>query len=305
MARDFSGSQRPKITSSGGRTSARPKIGEDHAPASAEIWHLVLTSDISVKEGRAYEASFTAKATTETDFELLLQKSGEPYTTFGIRKVTVGPEPVPVHIHGTAPFSTVASDPGTVARIVLALGKAPAGAEISLVNFKFREIPLRSEPARVTVDFARKIDVPSLTGFLLGLDVKDFRNGPPDESIVLPLRPRFWRVRSEWAERVAGWGAKPIVLCSEGRYPPATAPWADGFTFWREHVTSLARHTETRLFMTSGTSPTWAIFFSIGRMPPSKNSSRPSRRPTMPSVQWCPTPTSAGLPSARRPRLTG
>ena len=35
--------------------------------------HLVLTSDISVKEGRAYEASFTAKATTETDFELLLQ----------------------------------------------------------------------------------------------------------------------------------------------------------------------------------------------------------------------------------------
>lgn len=241
VARDFSGSQKPKITSSGGRTSARAKIGEDHVPASAEIWHLVLTSDISVKEGRAYEASFTAKATMETDFELLLQKSGEPYTTFGIRKVTVGPEPVSVHIHGTAPFSTVASDPGTVARIVLALGKAPAGAEISLVNFKFREIPLRSEPARATVDFARKINVPSLTGFLLGLDVKDFRNGPPDDSLVLPLRPKFWRVRSEWAERVAGWIAKPIVLCSEGRYPPATAPWADGFTFWRKHVTSLAR----------------------------------------------------------------
>ncbi|MBU3666374.1 MAG: hypothetical protein FGM15_10940 [Chthoniobacterales bacterium] len=240
-AKDFSGSGQPGISSSGSRAAARVTIANDHQPAKAEIWHLALTSDISVTAGRAYEVAFTVKASEETAFEVLLQKAGEPYTTFAIRKVTAGPEPVPVQIVGTSPFSTSDKDPASLARIVLALGKAPAGAKLSFDNIKFREIPQNPAPARATVDFARRINPPLLSGFLLGLDVKDFLKGPPDDAMVTPLRPKHWRVRSEWAERVAGWGAKPIVLCSEGRYPPAAAPWSDGYKFWREHVTGLAK----------------------------------------------------------------
>ncbi len=258
---DFSGASPAKISASATRNSARVTIANDHRPETAETWHLALFSEVPVTEGRHYEGSFTIRASEEVTFEILLQKTGEPFTTFVSQKVMAGPNPVTLYFDGTANFSSTKNDPSSMARILFPLGKLPAGTTLTLENTSFRELPEVATTARATVDFSRPLPVPSLSGFLLGLDVNNLADGQPGDHLVKPLRPKFWRVRSEWADRVTALGATPIVLCSEGKYPPATPPWADDYEAWRAHVTTLAQRHGTAAIYDIWNEPDMGMFF--------------------------------------------
>lgn len=253
---DFSGGSSPKITVDSsakaplaGRRSAHVSIVGDHNPADAEVWQLGFSTEVAVTSGRYYSGEVTLRASKEVVLEVFVQQAREPYATFGVQKIDVGVTPTTVRFGGTANFSTERDSPASTGRLVFALGKAEGGTELWFDNISFFQKPEPAETAMVTVDFAQTMNVPSLSGFLLGLDVEHVADGNPPAEMVVPLRPTFWRVRSEWAERVAGYGAKPIVLCSEGWYPPAAPPWSDDFAAWKKHVTTLAeRHRDTVVY---------------------------------------------------------
>ncbi len=268
-AQDWSGGAPAKISAvssnqsplSGAR-SARVSIAATHQPAQAEVWHLVFTTDVPVTAGRYYHGGLTLRADRELSFEIFVQRSDVPYSTFVARTVTVGTTPITVHFGGMANFTTVPGDASTMGRLLLALGRVPAGAQIWLDDITFTEAPLAPSNATVSVNFDQPLAAPSLSGFLLGLDVNNLSTGNPPAHRVTPLRPKYWRVRSEWTGRVAAYGAVPIVVCSEGLYPPAPAPWSDGYASWRAHATTLAQTHGTSVVYDIWNEPDIGVFFT-------------------------------------------
>ena len=265
---DFTGGESSKITVDSssqnpisGRRSAHLQISVDHKTDQMEVWQLTFSTEVGVTAGRSYEGTATLRANRETHLEVFVQQGGEPYATFGVQKVRVGLHPITIRFGGTANFTTERDNPSTNARLVFALGKAEGGTELWLDDIAFLQKTAASDTAEVMVDFAQPLSVSSLSGFLLGLDVNQLVDGKPADALVQPLRPKFWRVRSEWADRVAGYGAKPIVLCSEGRYPPAAPPWNDDYAGWKEHVTELARRHGDAVVYDVWNEPDMGMFF--------------------------------------------